>query len=308
MNVSEAKTQIIEMVRAELGKDEFSETLNPDSPDTRDPGKFSFLGQPARVIHRFNGWNTPINLNWFSGKLDLPKIKGGEFYWYAFAIPKYSGFSNKHYFICDYLQMRDWVMEFKSPLGTDYRDQGYWRADIQPYGKSKHYKNGYFRWGDESAKIQDQLSRIIMLDNIKQIVLSQDPEQPTRRITTEVSRIVRDTRITKQLKGLYGNKCQVCGLSIGLPDQGYSEAHHIKPLGNPHNGPDEINNLVILCPNHHAEFDRGLIAIHPDTLEIIHIDSKNQYFGLTLHLGNGHKLAREFLLYHHDKIFNKQTE
>ncbi len=38
---------------------------------------------------------------------------------------------------------------------------------------------------------------------------------------------------------------------------------HIQPLGVPHNGPDELPNLLCLCPNHHVMFDFGGFVIDP---------------------------------------------
>lgn len=63
MNVSEAKSQIFNLLKSALGVDEFNSIISPDVLNSKDPGKFSLLGKSARVIHRFNGWNTPINLD-----------------------------------------------------------------------------------------------------------------------------------------------------------------------------------------------------------------------------------------------------
>ncbi len=55
-----------------------------------------------------------------------------------------------------------------------------------------------------------------------------------------------------------------CGakLTIGLsPSRFYAEAAHVRPLGKPHNGPD--SPMIILCPNHHLQFDRGIISLRP---------------------------------------------
>ena len=38
-------------------------------------------------------------------------------------------------------------------------------------------------------------------------------------------------------------------------------AHHIQPLGQPHNGPDVIGNIICVCPNHHAELDYGVSSL-----------------------------------------------
>src|SRR5580658_6036468 len=83
--------------------------------------------RPGPSTHRFSGWHVPINLGWFSGGYDEPVINGTAFYWYAFAIPERGIYLADHYFICDYLQMRDWVLSFTAPLGKDHRDHASWR-------------------------------------------------------------------------------------------------------------------------------------------------------------------------------------
>lgn len=83
----------------------------------------------------------------------------------------------------------------------------------------------------------------------------------------ETYRILRDTNLARKLKQLHENKCQLCGDSIQQPNgKGYSEAHHIKPLVVPHNGPDIAENIIVLCPNHHVMLDYGVIEIELDKL------------------------------------------
>ena len=125
------------------------------------------------------------------------------------------------------------------------------------------------------------------------------------RIKKEVYRVIRDTNLTKKIKRLYKDKCQICGLSIRLKEKTYSEAHHIKPLGNKHKGPDSPDNIIILCPNHHVEFDYGVIAIDPDSFIILHKDPENLLNGKKLFLHSKHKLNKDFLRYHLENIFLK---
>ena len=47
----------------------------------------------------------------------------------------------------------------------------------------------------------------------------------------------------------------------------YSEGAHIRPLGKPHDGPDQPDN--VLCPNCHVLFGAGAFAIRPDTLDLV---------------------------------------
>ncbi|MEW5875429.1 MAG: HNH endonuclease [Candidatus Zixiibacteriota bacterium] len=66
------------------------------------------------------------------------------------------------------------------------------------------------------------------------------------------------------LKALYENRCVFCDMRLQVgtdPTEYYSQAAHIKPLGKPHDGPDKLGNMLILCPNHHLQFDRGLLRI-----------------------------------------------
>ncbi len=82
---------------------------------------------------------------------------------------------------------------------------------------------------------------------------------PTTRADSYISRIVRDTAITRALKSKYDFKCQLCDIDFPYgSNQRYIEVHHLRPLGLPHDGPDAESNMLVLCPNHHALFDLGV--------------------------------------------------
>ena len=131
-----------------------------------------------------------------------------------------------------------------------------------------------------------------------------DNTELPERVKTEIYRVLRDTNLTKKMKQLYKNRCQICGTVIKLKDgKEYSEAHHIKPLGK-HNGPDSADNIIILCPNHHVEFDYGVIAIDPENLTVLHKDPKNPYFGKKIYIHPSHNLNKEYLRYHLERIYN----
>jgi hypothetical protein len=91
-------------------------------------------------------------------------------------------------------------------------------------------------------------------------------------------RFVRDYPGAKRLKQIYGYSCQVCGCTVATfegihyDNQGYAEVHHIRPLGSGHDGPDYCGNMLVLCPNHHAAFDLGTMAVDPGTLEIYYLE------------------------------------
>ena len=124
---------------------------------------------------------------------------------------------------------------------------------------------------------------------------------PPGRTQTFISRIIRDTAITRELKTLYGGRCQICGEGILLENgETYVEAHHVRPLGR-HGGLDHPSNVLVLCPNHHAEFDYGAIMVDPAALIVRHSDPSNRWHSSPLNLNPRHQLNPEFLRYHAEK-------
>lgn len=125
--------------------------------------------------------------------------------------------------------------------------------------------------------------------SIAQTPLAQDLLEPSNpdRVAATTYRILRDTELARQVKILHGFKCQICGDSILLPDgKSYAEAHHIRPLGSPHEGPDIAENILCLCPNHHVMLDYGAIPIN--AVELRHVA--------------GHSVGDPFVAYHNSQI------
>lgn len=108
-------------------------------------------------------------------------------------------------------------------------------------------------------------------------------------------RIVRDTKLSVEIKEHYNYTCQICGIKISVRGVGYAEAAHIRPLGRPHNGKDQPGNIICLCPNHHVMLDKGVISIDTD-LTLKGIDG-------VLTLREGHTLETGNLQYHQEHIF-----
>jgi len=119
-----------------------------------------------------------------------------------------------------------------------------------------------------------------------------DLHVPADREDITVSRIIRDTKAARRVKQLHHFECQVCGKSLELPGGSrYAEAHHVRPLGRPHNGPDVSENIMCLCPNHHVEMDYGALVV--DLTQLRQAD--------------GHRLSSEFIEYHNTKIVSNEN-
>lgn len=118
--------------------------------------------------------------------------------------------------------------------------------------------------------------------------LAYDLDHPAPATVEMVTyRILRDTALARRLKELHAHRCQICGITLPLAAGNYSEAHHLQPLGAPHAGPDIAENILVLCPNHHALCDYGAIK-----LEIA-----------DLRRHPSHKVGVEFIAYHNGNIF-----
>lgn len=119
--------------------------------------------------------------------------------------------------------------------------------------------------------------------------------EPAPRYEATVSRLVRDTSITRQVKALHGYRCQVCGERLATPAGFYAEAAHIRPLGAPYHGPDTLGNVLCLCPNHHVLFDLGSFGVAAD---YVLLDLPGQ-----LRIHGAHPLSLEQLAYHRQHIY-----
>lgn len=147
--------------------------------------------------------------------------------------------------------------------------------------------------------------KLLDASTVEEEIKSSDKDGKPNKISVTTQRIVRNTKIVRELKNLYSSKCQVCGKVITFPSSNkYSEGHHLKQLGGIHQGPDIKENILILCSNHHVEFDYGVIAIDPTSKKIVHIDTTNEFHNKSLNYQRS-DLDKDFIEYHFEVIFNK---
>ena len=114
--------------------------------------------------------------------------------------------------------------------------------------------------------------------------------QTVDRKRIEINHINRDSRKTRKVKRLFEHKCQICNQRIQIgEDEYYSEVHHIQPLGQPHFGNDEIDNMLCVCPNDHVLLDYGIMPLD-----------------MKLHYSEINPIAEESIEYHNKKIYHSR--
>ena len=131
------------------------------------------------------------------------------------------------------------------------------------------------------------------------IIKAASVKKPPKKIKMEVTRVIRDTTRTKKMKKLYKNKCQICGISIA---DIYSEVHHVWGLGEkPIGGDDDYDNMLVLCPNHHAIFDIGLVKFSTTRKNIL-LDLKGNELENKISFRKNHSLAPKNIEYHNERV------
>ena len=96
-------------------------------------------------------------------------------------------------------------------------------------------------------------------------------------------RYKRDNITVAKLKILRGFQCQICGLRITKKDGTfYAEGAHIRPKRQ--GFPETPDNILILCPNHHKEFDLGKRDVIEHNSEYIKFIMNGKEYEITLYL------------------------
>jgi len=119
---------------------------------------------------------------------------------------------------------------------------------------------------------EDELeARLVYGAPISTAEIARDASERTRYLYERLQR-PRCRELVRQLQELYQGKCQICLYS---PRDTYRldvcHAHHIIWVSR--GGEDELRNMCLICPNHHA-------AVHTD-------DAIFDYAGLEFRFGNG---------------------
>lgn len=105
---------------------------------------------------------------------------------------------------------------------------------------------------------------------------------------------------------LSGGCCIVCSWNAkNCMGKSLVVGAHVRPF---ESGPefDKYNNIIALCPNHHAEFDGYAFSINPQTKVIEHIDPNNPIHGKSVKERVAH-IDDKYLAYNY-YLFKKSRE
>jgi len=139
---------------------------------------------------------------------------------------------------------------------------------------------------DEDIKEQDELLPLIKIHQSRDEIINElktiEPTTP-QLVEFRGKQYKRNNKSIAGLKILRDFKCQMCNVSILKKDGSlYVEAAHITEKR--HKGPEAYDNILILCPNHHKEFDLGKRVIIERTKDKIIFELNDKKYELSLEL------------------------
>jgi len=147
---------------------------------------------------------------------------------------------------------------------------------------------GYIRSDEkEQEDLAERMSKEISLDLNKRKEMIQELNALTPESTETIEfkgRVYkRNNKTIAQLKILRNFRCQICDNNILKKDGSfYIEAAHIQRKSE--KGTEMPNNILILCPNHHKEFDLGDKRIVERTDERIIFELNGKLYDVNLTL------------------------
>jgi predicted HNH restriction endonuclease len=211
------------------------------------------LSQVEKALENIGGQAT-----WDKILAEVTRLRGGD----------YSHYLNKH----NYANTAFQVIQEHCPGYRKYR------------GQPRFEKIGNAYRLSTSQTVLTKNLQTLQEKHTPRAIDIEDQSQP-ERTRQETYHILRDTALARQIKESHQYQCQICRQTLRLGDgTPYAEAHHIVPLGTPHNGPDVRSNIICVCPNDHVLLDYGAIKLDEKRL-------------------NG--IGNEFINYHNERIYGR---
>jgi 5-methylcytosine-specific restriction protein A len=134
---------------------------------------------------------------------------------------------------------------------------------------------------------EERLEAILLLGDtqaVERLIIKEQPGLAKKRIQYLYTQApTRNPKLSEELQEIYDGQCQIC---LWQPQKTYNSylchAHHIQWISR--GGEDAIENLALVCPNHHA-------AIHKvdapfDFIDLAFVfNRKREKLSLNVHLG-----------------------
>jgi 5-methylcytosine-specific restriction endonuclease McrA len=134
----------------------------------------------------------------------------------------------------------------------------------------------------EQGKLVTYINKKMSKDQIKNELLNINNFK-SEKIIVQNKSYKRDNKTIALIKVFRDFKCQLCGHFIIKKDGSkYIEAAHIKAKRN--RGSETPDNIILLCPNHHKEFDLGIRKILKHTKDKFNFSMNNKIFKVNLSL------------------------
>ncbi|MFA5829620.1 MAG: HNH endonuclease [Candidatus Gracilibacteria bacterium] len=146
-------------------------------------------------------------------------------------------------------------------------------------GEEYNFENFKNRDEQEQKEIEEKIKTDSEADDARYFA-NLSPVEP-EMIELKGKMYKRDNVTISRLKRARGYKCQICGYFV-LKRNGdrYIEAAHIKAKSQ--KGNEMPDNIIILCPNHHKEFDYGELKINEQTKDSILFRLNSKEYSINL--------------------------
>ena len=149
---------------------------------------------------------------------------------------------------------------------TGHTKENVIERSVQPYQFMINEKNR-FDHTDESPleKTLEEKDRTLAEKKISEVSITDlrkilTKEDKVKKNITHTTTYERDVEMIEAIKRDRNYECQVCHVNISRKNKPpYIEAAHITPKSK--GGNESPSNIMILCPNHHTEFDKGDCSI-----------------------------------------------
>lgn len=104
-------------------------------------------------------------------------------------------------------------------------------------------------------------------------------EEDAEEVLVNHKKYKRDNKTIAEIKIIRNFKCQICNHSVRMKDgREYIEAAHIVPKHL--KGRETPDNIILLCPNHHKEFDYGDLKILSHSKKEVHFILNSIHYNL----------------------------